>query len=137
MLIGAECILAKVTYYKLDKEKKYQYEMFSNLKEKYKTECIDLSSNRARILFKDKIGFYEVDGYLNDFDKNDFKKMIESLSIQLEKDNKIIRIINILPEFLKSLFLKITKNYRLKQHMKKKYLNKHEVEKFKKKSRFK
>lgn len=111
--------------------------MFSNFKEKYKIEFIDLHPNRASILFKDKNGFYEVDGYLNDFSKDDLKKVLESLSIQIENDNKISRIINFLPEFLKSIFLKRTKNYRIKQHMEKKYLSKDKVEKFKRESTFK
>lgn len=131
MLVGAKGIKAKVSYYRIDYEKKCRYELFNQFKKKYSIKYVYKSLITVDILFEDKIGIYEINGFSKNFDNKNFNKFIEELSIQIDKDKKMTYIISKLPMSMKQLYFKFTNNYRIKQYIEKRYLNEKEIQKFK------
>lgn len=131
MLVGAKGIKAKVSYYRIDYEKKSRYESFNQFKNKYSIKYVYKSFFTVDILFEDKIGIYEIKGYSRNHDIKNFNEFIESLSIQIDRDKKIVKIVRKSPKCIKQLYFRFTNKYRIKQYIEKRYLNEDEIQKYK------
>lgn len=126
MLVGAECILAKITNAHCDTKKKEKFFCSKEFKIKYKIVNIMSSGDMYDISFKDDNGVYEICGYPSpEYDESLFS-YLKRLSKIIDEDIKKANFIKKTPACIQKLILHCEKNYRIEQYINRKYLSKEE-----------
>lgn len=122
MLVGAECIRAKVTNAYCDTIKKEKYFYSKAFIKKYKILKIMDARSCYDISFKDEKGIYEIYGFPRPEEDEDMFMFLSRLSKMIDSDISKAEYIKKMPAFIQKLVLHYEKNYRIEQYINKKYL---------------
>lgn len=121
MLVGAECISAKVTNAYCNIEKKEKFFQSKEFEKKYKIVKIMSSGDFFDFYFKDDRGIFEICGYPGPRKKEKLNSFLERTSKLIDNDIKKVNRVKKMPVVIQEFILHFEKNNRIEQYLHKKY----------------